>query len=183
MRFRFSRPTLQPTSCAPIDPSGAACFHATMRTPPRLETERLILRAIDPERDFGPFVAMLGDPETARFIGGAQERAMVWRNMCAVLGHWQVRGYGFLAVEERATGDLVGRVGPWFPDGWPAPEVGWTVARPSWGRGYAVEAATAALDWVFDDLGWSSVVHLIEADNARSIRVAEKLGSRWSRRI
>jgi RimJ/RimL family protein N-acetyltransferase len=154
-----------------------------MTAPPRLLTDRLILRGIDPERDFEPFVAMLGDHETAQFIGGVQERPIVWRNMCAVLGHWQVRGYGFFAVEEAATGELVGRVGPWYPDGWPAPEVGWMIRRDRWGRGYAVEAASAALDWVFDDLGWTSAVHLIEADNVRSIRVAEKLGSGWMRRI
>jgi RimJ/RimL family protein N-acetyltransferase len=154
-----------------------------MRTPPRLETERLVLRAIDPERDFEPFAAMLADPETARFIGGVQERPIVWRNMCAVLGHWQVRGYGFFAVEETDTGELVGRVGPWYPDGWPAPEVGWMIRRDRWGKGYAVEAATAALDWAFDDLGWRSVVHVIEAANTRSIRVAEKLGSSWTARV
>lgn len=145
---------------------------------PRLETDRLILRTIDPDRDFEPWAAMMADEETARFIGGVQPRAGAWRQMCSVLGHWQVRGYGFFTVEEKASGAFVGRMGPWFPEGWPAEEVGWTIVRDAWGRGYAGEAAAACLDWVFDALGWQAVVHLIDSENRASQRVAEKLGSR-----
>jgi RimJ/RimL family protein N-acetyltransferase len=148
-----------------------------MSNAPRLETERLVLRAIDADRDFEAYAAMMADEETARFIGGVQERAAAWRAMCSILGHWQVRGYGFFAVEEKGTGELVGRVGPWFPEGWPAREVGWTIVRSRWGRGYAVEAATAALDWVFDGLGWEAAIHTIQPENTPSIGVATKLGA------
>jgi len=148
-----------------------------MTQAPRIETDRLILRAIDAERDFEPWAQMMADEETAKFIGGVAERATAWRQMCAVLGHWQVRGFGFLVVEEKATGNFAGRVGPWFPEGWPAKEVGWTIRREMWGRGYAVEAGAASLDWVFEHLGWDSVIHIIDPENRGSQRVAEKLGS------
>ncbi len=148
-----------------------------MSQAPRLETDRLILRGVDAERDFESWAAMMADAETARFIGGVQERAAAWRGMCSIIGHWQVRGFGFFSVEEKATGAFVGRVGPWFPEGWPAPEVGWTIRREHWGKGYASEAAAAAIDWAFDHLFWKSVIHIIEPANARSIGVATKLGS------
>ena len=149
-----------------------------MTDAPRLETERLILRGVDAERDFEPLATLLADEETARFIGGVQERATAWRSMCALIGHWRVRGYGFFAVEEKASGAFIGRVGPWFPEGWPAPEVGWTLSRDHWGKGYALEAASASLDWAFDHLAWTEVIHVIDAENRNSQRVAEKLGSR-----
>lgn len=154
-----------------------------MTTVPRLETPRLILRGVDAERDFDAWAAMMADEETARFIGGVQERAAAWRSMCSVLGHWQVRGFGFFAVEEKASGAFIGRIGPWFPEGWPAPEVGWTLRREFWGRGYATEAASAALDWVFDRLFWESAIHIIEPANAPSLAVAARLGSQKVGRV
>ncbi|MGD2134480.1 MAG: GNAT family N-acetyltransferase [Maricaulaceae bacterium] len=154
-----------------------------MTTPPRLETERLILRGFEPERDFAPFCEMMGDEETAHFIGGVMEPAVVWRMMAAMIGHWTIRGYSFFVVEEKASGDFAGRVGPWYPEGWLQPEVGWGIVRSKWGKGYAVEAATACLDWVFDELGWDEVVHLIDPANANSQSVAKKLGSRVTGRF
>ena len=73
------------------------------------------------------------------------------------------------------------RVGPWQPEGWPGTEVGWSIAREAWGRGYAPEAAAASTDWAFDHLGWSEVIHTIDPDNANSKTVAAKLGSAYLR--
>lgn len=147
-------------------------------TEPRIETERLILRSIDAERDFEGWAAAMADPQTVRFIGGkTMGRELAWRNMATVIGHWQLRGYGFFSVEEKATGQWVGRVGPWFPEGWPEPEVGWTIMREHWGNGYATEAARAALAYARDMLDWTQVIHAIITGNAPSVAVAEKLGS------
>jgi RimJ/RimL family protein N-acetyltransferase len=96
--------------------------------------------------------------------------------MAMLAGHWQLRGYGMRAVEERATGALVGRVGLHYPEGWPDREVAWALARPFWGRGYAAEAARAALDEAFGRLHWSRAISLIDPQNTRSIRLAERLG-------
>ncbi len=105
------------------------------------------------------------------------DRALAWRNMAVTMGHWQIRGYGFFSVESRDTGEWVGRVGPWNPEGWPAPEIGWLIMREHWGKGYATEAARASLEYVFGTLGWESVIHVILNGNEPSVAVAEKLGS------
>ncbi|KAA5802305.1 GNAT family N-acetyltransferase [Alkalicaulis satelles] len=147
-----------------------------MTASPVIETARLRLR-VPQESDFAGFCALMSDPEAARHIGGTQPDAITWRNMAALMGHWQMRGYGFFSVEEKATGQWVGRVGPWNPHQWPAPEVGWSILRAHWGKGYGPEAAAAALDFVFDRLRWERVIHLIAKDNINSAAVARKLGS------
>jgi RimJ/RimL family protein N-acetyltransferase len=142
-----------------------------------LETDRLILRQPD-LADFEPLCALMGDETVTRFIGGVQEPAVVWRSLCGIVGHWALRGYGFFSVIEKDSGAWLGRIGPWYPHGWPQPEVGWSLNRESWGKGYASEAGAACMDYVVDTLGWRDVVHLIHADNTASQRVAERLGSR-----
>lgn len=143
-----------------------------------IETERLILREIDPGRDFENWAAAMADEDTVRYIGGkTMNRAESWRNMAMVLGHWTIRGFGFFSVELRKTGETVGRVGPWYPEGWPAPEVGWTIYPGFQRMGYASEAARASIDYAFETLGWRDVIHVILEGNEASIAVARKVGS------
>jgi len=143
---------------------------------PTLETERLILRPTAAE-DFEAWAAFAGDPEAARFIGGAQARPVAWRGMRSMAGGWALDGFAMFSVIEKASGRWVGRLGPWSPEGWPGTEVGWGIAREAWGRGYAGEGAAAAMDWVVEALGWTTIIHTIDPDNAASIAVARKLGS------
>ena len=143
---------------------------------PTLETARLILRPPE-ERDLDGFAAMMADEEAARFVGGEQGRSGAWRGMAAMAGSWALRGYGMFSVIEKASGRWIGRVGPWQPEGWPGAEVGWGLERGAWGKGYATESATAAIDWAFDALGWDDVIHCIASANRPSARVAERLGS------
>lgn len=148
-----------------------------MATPePVLETDRLILRVPRPE-DFEPWAAFAADEEVMRHLGGVQPRSTAWRGMCTTVGAWRVRGFSMFSLIEKSTGRWVGRAGPWQPEGWPGTEVGWGLARDAWGKGYATEAATAAIDWVFDELGWSEVIHCIEPANVNSQAVAKRLGS------
>ena len=143
-----------------------------------LQTERLRLRPVDPARDFEPWARTMAHPETVRYLGmEPMNAAQAWRSMALVIGHWSIRGYGFFSVEHRETGQWLGRVGPWFPEGWPGPEVGWTIAPEHVGNGYATEAARACLDYVFSGLGWPQVIHVIMEGNQASIAVARKLGS------
>ena len=143
-----------------------------------IETERLILREIDPERDFEAWARSMADENTVRYLGTRpMSRAEAWRSMAHVIGHWKIRGYGFFSLESKATGEWVGRVGPWNPEGWPAPEVGWTISPDHLRKGYATEAARASIDYAYETLGWDSVIHVILPGNAASIGVAEKVGS------
>jgi RimJ/RimL family protein N-acetyltransferase len=93
-------------------------------------------------------------------------------------GAWSMQGFAMFSVIEKASGRWVGRVGPWQPESWPGTEVGWGIVRDRWRLGYATEAATAAIDWAFDTLGWSDVIHVIDVDNVGSQAVARSLGSR-----
>jgi RimJ/RimL family protein N-acetyltransferase len=143
-----------------------------------LETERLRLRWLR-EDDFDEYAKMCRDPEVMRFLGGVLLTDIeVWRQMATIMGHWYFRGYGIWAVEEKSTGKLVGRVGCLYPIGWPAFEVGWTLARDSWGRGYATEAAQRVLAYAFTELDRDHLISLIAPENVASIRVAERLGEK-----
>jgi RimJ/RimL family protein N-acetyltransferase len=145
---------------------------------PRLETARLILRMWR-ESDFDDYAAMCADPEVMRYLGGKTfNRMEAWRHMAFLIGHWYLLGYGHWAVEEKSTGRLVGRIGFLNPADWPGFEIGWTLARDCWGKGYATEGAQRALDYTFNELDKGHVISLIHPDNAASIRVAERLGEK-----
>jgi RimJ/RimL family protein N-acetyltransferase len=109
-------------------------------------------------------------------------RPVAWRSFMMMAGAWSLRGYAMFCVLEKTTGRWVGRLGPWHPEGWPGTEVGWGIVRDWWGRGYAAEGAAATIDWAFDKLGWTDVIHVIDLDNLPSQAVARKLGSRLLRR-
>ena len=142
-----------------------------------IETERLRLRPPRIE-DFDAYAAYVADPEAVRFIGGPQSRPVAWRSFMAYAGAWATTGVSMFWVFERGSGAFVGRVGPWRPEGWPGCEVGWGVAPRVFGRGYAGEAARACMDFAFDQLGWTDVIHSIDPANLPSVRLAERLGSR-----
>jgi RimJ/RimL family protein N-acetyltransferase len=142
-----------------------------------LETERLRLRPPRAE-DFDAWAGLMADPDASRFIGGPLSRPVAWRNICTMTGAWTVRGFSMFSIVEKATGRWIGRAGPWEPEAWPGKEVGWALDRSAWGQGYATEAAVRCMGWAFDELGWTEVVHSIEPQNAASIRVALRLGSR-----
>jgi RimJ/RimL family protein N-acetyltransferase len=145
---------------------------------PFIETDRLIMREINMEQDFEHFVDLMSDAETVQYIGGkTMDRAETWRSTSMLIGHMKVRGYGFMSVIEKSTGQWVGRVGPWFPEGWPEPEIGWTIHRGHWRKGYAKEAGAACVDYVFNELGWNRVIHVIAEKNVASIKTAEAIGS------
>ncbi len=148
----------------------------TVAPGPVLETDRLILRP-PASQDLDGWARMMADPEAARFIGGVQARSPSWRFMATMAGSWVLKGFGMFSVIEKSSGDWLGRIGPWQPEDWPGTEVGWGLAREAWGKGYAVEAATATIDWVFDHLGWDEVIHCIDPENTPSQKVAQRLGS------
>jgi len=147
-----------------------------------LETERLRLRWIR-EDDFEQYARMCRDEEVMRFLGGqVMNDIEIYRQMAYFMGHWYFRGYGIWGVEEKSTGNLVGRIGFMDPIGWPAFELGWTLRRESWGKGYASEGAKGALAYAFTELKREHVISLIDPGNVSSARVAERLGEKIERR-
>lgn len=129
--------------------------------------------------DFGQYAAIHTDPDVTRFTTRTHlTRMEAWRHLAMLLGHWVLRGYGMWGVEELETGRLVGRVGFHNPDGWPAFELGWTIGKNWWGKGYATEAAKACLDHAFNHMGREHVISLIDPENLSSIRVAERIGEK-----
>jgi len=145
-----------------------------------LRTERLLLRHFRAD-DIDAYAALCADPEVMRYLsptGQPLSREDAWRQMAMLCGHWQLRGYGTWVAEELETGSLVGRIGLHYPEGFPDRELGWAIARRYWGRGLASEAARAAANHAFRTLGWDHLISLILPENARSIRVAERLGAK-----
>jgi len=150
----------------------------TVTAIPTLRTQRLTLRAFR-ATDLDPLAAMLADPEVARFLGLGRPRDRVesWLALESMLGQWALRGYGFFALESRATGAFLGRAGIFHPLDWPEPELAYALPRPAWGQGFASEAATAARAWAFDSFGFSQLASFIHPENAASIRLARRLGA------
>ena len=142
----------------------------------RVETARLILRP-PCLADLDAWADFMGDPRATLHLGGVQPRSTVWRSLAVMVGSWTMSGFAMFSVLKKDSGEWIGRVGPWCPEGWPGTEVGWGVRPEFWGRGYATEAAIASIDWAFTNLGWTEVVHAIAPENAESQAVARRLGS------
>jgi RimJ/RimL family protein N-acetyltransferase len=160
----------------------------------RLETERLVLRL--PRLEDTPAAAEhLTDPEAMRFIGIGGRTVPPEDCVDVVqrwLERWRANGFGHFALERREDARFLGRAGLLVWDaagaaGWeqsdlvaaadPRVELGWTLARAHWGRGYATEAAFAVRDWARDELGLERLISIIHPDNTASQRVARRLGA------
>lgn len=150
---------------------------------PIIETERLRLRG-HTQDDFEAVAAMWADPDVVRYIGGRPStREESWARLLRYPGMWALVGYGFWAIEERASGRLAGEGG--FADfkrdispAIEAPEQGWALAPWAHGRGYASEAVAAMIAWGERHFARSDFVCIISPENTASIRVAEKAGYR-----
>ncbi|MCG7392969.1 GNAT family N-acetyltransferase [Microvirga sp. ACRRW] len=151
---------------------------------PVLETERLTLRGHRLD-DFEDSFALWSDPDVTRFIGGRPStREEAWGRLLRYIGHWSLLGFGYWAVEEKATGRFIGETG--FAEGKreiePSlegiPEIGWALSPRVHGKGYATEAVRAVIAWGEGRFGAARTACIIAPENAASIRVAEKAGYR-----
>jgi RimJ/RimL family protein N-acetyltransferase len=149
---------------------------------PVIDTARLRLRGHSPS-DLAPSVAMWQLPEFYQHLAGKPlPEEEVWTKMLRHLGVWYLYGYGFWAIEEKATGHFIGVVGfgEWQRNITPSikgfPEVGWVLAPHTHGQGYGLEAAQAALAWGDVHLPQTRTVCLIDIGNLPSLRLAAKVG-------
>ncbi len=152
-----------------------------LATPLELSTARLRLR-LPAARDFEAFATFYATERT-RYMGGPLGRADAWRAFGHIAGHWMLRGWGsFVIVPREAAEDApgIGAVGPWFPEGWPERELGWSLwSSEAEGSGYVAEALREAiLPFARDTLGFRTAVSYIAPQNAASIAVAERVGAR-----
>ena len=143
-----------------------------------IDTERLVMRGWR-ESDLGPWAEMNADPEVRRYLGPLLtfEQASAWAlNYQDDLDRY---GFGFWALEVRASGEFIGFTGlGTVDDGMPFTgiELAWRLARPAWGRGYATEAGRAALHYGFGTLDHPQIVAVTMARNLRSQAVMRRIG-------
>jgi RimJ/RimL family protein N-acetyltransferase len=151
-----------------------------------VETARLLLRVPEPA-DAEPLMDIIWDPEvveqkqvTLREPPGGLELAL--KNTSEMIRQWQRRGYGQWSVIEKSTGQVIGCVGFYHPPGeWPGVDLGWVIHRSRRGHGFATEAATAAVGWLWEHTRIDRIISLISPEDHRSIRIASKVGERFER--
>jgi RimJ/RimL family protein N-acetyltransferase len=144
---------------------------------PTLETERLILRAWRAD-DYAPIADFYANDPNAKFVGGPQVAIDTWRRFAAIVGHWQLKGFGLFALEEKSSGAWIGWCGLWNPPEFPEIEMGYALAAPFRGKGYILEAATRVRAHAFDTVKLATLVSYINPANAPSQRVAVRLGAK-----
>ena len=145
---------------------------------PVVETPRLILRGFT-SADAPAIAKLHGDMNVMRYLGGEIDESLhsAYDAIMKWTGHWSLHGCGKWAVEEKASGRCIGRVGYLdMPYEWPGLELGWTLAPDVWGKGYATESAAAARDWGFDALGAERIISMIDLRNTASQAVAGRIG-------
>jgi ribosomal-protein-alanine N-acetyltransferase len=144
-----------------------------------IETARLLLRAWR-DSDVEPWIQMNADPRVMEFFPRISTREHSESTAEKLRADLERRGYGWWVVEAREGSPFAGIVALQevsFPAHFtPAHEIGWRFTPDCWGRGYATEAARAALGFAFNRLGWNEVVAMTAISNLRSQRVMERLG-------
>lgn len=153
-----------------------------MTEAPVLETPRLVLRPHRAE-DFDALHALWTHPETYRHITGRpSRREESWSRLLRYAGHWRIMGYGYWAIEEKATGRFIGEAGfadyrrDMEPSFGSTPEMGWLIAPEVHGKGYGSEATRCIVDWGRGNLQSSDCACMISPENAASVALARKLG-------
>jgi RimJ/RimL family protein N-acetyltransferase len=153
-----------------------------MASDERVLTERLLCRPTEPG-DLDGYLDVLTDPDVEVRLRPADAAPLddlsVAQRLDADLAHWKEHGFGPWTLLERDSGLVVGRGGlQWTAtEDRDVVELPWAIASQHWNRGFATEAAEAALAWA-RRLGLLEAVALVTPDNDRSRRVAEKIGMR-----
>jgi len=151
--------------------------------PESLQTERLNLRMFL-EKDWKDMHAYFSDPECMRYTSGRQfSENESWQKVAALSGHWNLRGYGSYALEEKASGKVIGVAGLDYPLEWPEPEIQWGLSSAFWGKGYASEAVKKIKVMVSEFIPDMPLISLIFKNNLNSINLAKAIGARYEKEI
>ena len=148
--------------------------HIAFASAPVLTTERLTLR-MPCHADFAHRLTFYAS-DRAIWEGGPYDAVMAWRIFASEVGQWPLMGFGPFSVDDRATGDYLGEVGIYQPQGYPEPELGWFVVDGAEGRGIAAEAARAVMVWARATFGWNHLDNYIDPGNQRSVALGLRLG-------
>ncbi len=159
-------------------PQGAATLAAERAgaAVPRLETERLRLRALR-MRDLPAWTEILCGADLAH-VGGPHDAETAWEAFSIYASGWLLHGHGLWTVERRADGTLLGFVHLGLEWDDEEPELGWMFLSEHRGQGYAAEAARAARDHGLRLLGAGRFVSYVAPGNGPSNRLAERIGGR-----
>ncbi len=151
-----------------------------------IETDRLLLRRWR-KKDLDPYARLCADPEVMRYLPGTLTREESARQIERFVYHWERRGYGLWAAEEKAGGEFIGFVGLEHHDDWPVDEhkveVCWRLEKRFWGRGFATEGALASLRHGFERLELPRIISVCDPRNTASRRVMEKAGLTFRGRV
>ena len=148
----------------------------------RLETARLVIRTFEP-RNAEAWIAMVNDPEVIRFLPPGPPATTESFQSVIESRHAMEReiGYAMWAVDDGTTGTFVGQCGirPVNESAGPEIELAYHYTRPSWGKGYATEAAIAVLAHGLGPVGLDRIKAVVMPENIGSWRVMEKAGMRY----
>ena len=147
-----------------------------------LETARLKYRQWQ-ENDFDAIREFYASPSNARFVGGVKNPEEAWRLMATYIGHYHLKGFSYLPLEEKVSGKLVGTVGLWNSSPWPELELGYWILPEMQGKGYAYEAGLAMKSFAFFQLNATTLVSYIDPQNLPSQKLAQKLGAVLDKKI
>ena len=140
-----------------------------------LETNRLIFRQWKLE-DFQELRTFFSIPKNAQYVGGVKDPESSWRLMATYIGHYHLKGYSYLAVEEKESGRLIGTVGLWNSDPWPELELGYWLIPAFQRKGFASEAGLAVKKFAFAELKVPTLVSYIDPENEPSKKLAKRMG-------
>lgn len=151
--------------------------------PENIKTKRLNLRQFINE-DWLDIHQYYSDKEATKFtFGRSLSEGESWRAMASMMGHWQLRGYGPYALEDKVSKKIIGIAGFWYPNDWPEPEIKWALIRQYWGKGYASEAARAIQETALKYIPEIPLISFIHSDNSASIKLALNINAVFEKQL
>jgi len=151
--------------------------------PESIETERLRLRQLI-DSDWTDIHEYYSNKEATKFtVGRPLSEGESWRTMASMVGHWQLRGYGPYAIEDKTSHKVIGIAGFWYPNDWPELEIKWALSRQYWGKGYASEAARSIQKAALKYFPEKPLISFIHSENTASIKLALTINAVFEKQV